>query len=57
LLLTASPFSLTAHVLEVVAPLSVPMKIISLISGGKLEDPGGKGKYYWPETRLADRMP
>jgi hypothetical protein len=33
------------------------MKIISLISGGKLEDPGGKGKYYWPETRLADRMP
>ena len=45
---TASPFSRTAAILEVVAPLSVPMNIFSLMSARQVADSGGKGKNYSP---------
>src|SRR5215469_1678973 len=44
---TASPFSQTAAVLQVVPPLSVPMKIfLELISSQKLGTQAGKGKKF-----------
>src|ERR1019366_2913476 len=48
LVVTASPFSRTAAILEVVAPLSVPMKILSLMSARQVADSGDKGKNYSP---------
>ena len=41
---TASPFSQTAAILEVVAPLSVPMKIFSLISARQIADRAAKAR-------------
>jgi hypothetical protein len=43
---TASPFSQTAAILEVVAPLSVPMKIFLLMSARQVADSANKGKNY-----------
>jgi hypothetical protein len=43
---TASPFSQTAAILEVVAPLSVPRKIFSLMVAHQVADAGGKRKNY-----------
>jgi tRNA-dihydrouridine synthase len=41
---TASPFSQTAAILEVVAPLSVPMKIFRFMLGVKLLTPAAKAR-------------
>jgi hypothetical protein len=48
LVVTASPFSRTAAILEVVAPLSVPMKIFPLMFACQVADNPGKGKNYSP---------
>jgi hypothetical protein len=58
LVLTASPFSQTAAILEVVAPLSVPMKIFGSCSPVKLRTAAAKGKNYSPfavQSRLTLR--
>jgi hypothetical protein len=45
---TASPFSWTAAILEVVAPLSVPIKIFPLMFARQIADSADKGKNYSP---------
>jgi hypothetical protein len=48
---TASPFSQTAAILEVVAPLSVPMKIFRFMSGVKLRMPAAKARIIKSELK------
>ena len=56
---TASPFSRTAAILEVVAPLSVPMKIFSLMSARQVADGGRQRQELFAfrrQSRLTSRV-